>query len=181
VIHIYTPTIVDGWEWALPKVASDDLEIVELFGKPIADSWVPIRMKRLCQDEFGRSWKDADMPWLGNALLILKPRAVAALGDLCLRAGELLPLICDDAELVAWNVTTVVDALDKNSSKILWHSDGSVMWVEEYVFNADIIDGLIAFRIPEARADIFVESMFVKRVNEAGLTGTHFKEIWSSQ
>jgi hypothetical protein len=178
VIHIYTPTLVDGWEWALPMAQSDNMTIVELFGKPIADRWTPIPMRLLRQDEHGKPWKSSDMPWLGGHLLILKPRAAAVLRDLCLEAGEMLPLSCTDVELVAWNVTTVVDALDHERSKILRHSHGGVMWIKTFSFKSDLIEGLTAFRIPESRTEIFVSRRFVQRVREAELTGTSFDEVW---
>lgn len=176
--RIYKPSVAEGWEWALPEQESDNLVIVEAFGKPIAATWAPMRMKVLRQDEHGRPWKEADMPWLGAHALILRPRAVAVLRDICLRAGELLPLTCKDADLVAWNVTTVADALDHERSKIFRHSDGSVMWVKRFSFKSEAVDGLVAFRIPELRNSIFVGPEFVDRVKEAKLTGAQFKEVW---
>jgi hypothetical protein len=64
---------------------------------------------------------------MGEHLLVLKPKAVSALRHLCLQAGELLPLACNDAELVAWNVTTIVDARDEEKSNVLRFPGGRMM------------------------------------------------------
>lgn len=176
--RVYTPTVAEGWEWALPLNESENMTIVEAFGKPLGDRWTPIQMKVLRQDERGRPWREADMPWMGNHLLILRPRAVSALRDLCLEAGELLPLACDDADLVAWNVTTVVDALDHERSKIARFTSGRIMSIKQHFFRPDVVEGLTAFRIPEVRTSIFVGPAFAERVRAAGLTGTRFKEVW---
>jgi hypothetical protein len=62
-------------------------------------------MRILSFADDGTALEPADLPWLGEHLLILKPRAVDALWDLYLSVGELLPLACRDADLVVWNVT----------------------------------------------------------------------------
>jgi hypothetical protein len=176
--RVYEPAVANGWEWALPLDESSNLTIAEAFGKPIEATWTPIEMRVLRQDERGRPWKEADMPWMGEHLLVLRPRAVSALRDLCLQAGELLPLTCIDADLVAWNVTTVVNALDQEKSKVLRFPSGRVMSIKQARFKPEVVDGLVAFRIPEVRTSIFVGSALVERVKEAGLTGTRFKEVW---
>ena len=176
--RIYEPALTSGWEWALPIDESQNLTIVETFGRPLSATWTPIRMKLIKQDERGRPWKDADMPWMGEHLLVLKPRAASILRDLCLEAGELLPLTCNEADLVAWNVTTVVDALDEEKSKVLRFPGGRVMSIKLHHFKPEAVEGLTAFRIPQVRTSIFVGPAFVDRVREAGLTGTRFKEVW---
>ena len=88
VKRVYKPSVAEGWEWVLPEYEADNLTIVEAFGKPTGSTWRPIRMKVLRQDEDGRPWSEADMPWLGTHALILRPRAVAVLRDLCLQAGR---------------------------------------------------------------------------------------------
>jgi hypothetical protein len=177
VKQIYQPVVADGWEWALPASEGENLTIIETFGKPLGDIWRPIQMKVVRQDEFGRKWREADMPWMGEHLLILRPRAVSTLQDLCLEAGELLSLVCKDAELVAWNVTTVVNALDQERSRVSRFPGGRVMDIKEYHFKAKAVEGLTAFRIPEVRTSIFLGAVFVQRVKAAGLTGTRFKAV----
>jgi hypothetical protein len=178
VRKVWKPAVTDGWEWALPICESDNLTIVESFGKALGSIWTPIRMKVVREDERGLRWKEADMPWMGEHLLILKPRAVSALCELCLEVGELLPLECDDADLVAWNVTTVVDALDQEESKVMRFPSGRILSIKEYHFKSNLVEGLAAFRIPDVRTSIFVGPRFVQRARDAGLTGTRFKELW---
>ena len=85
---------------------------------------------------------------------------------------------CKDVELVAWNVTTVVDALDEGLSSVERFPSGRIMSVKKYQFKASRVEGLIAFRVPQIRTSIFLGPEFVERGKEAGLTGTRFKEVW---
>ena len=177
-MKVYQPSVADGCEWALPCIDSDNLTILEAFGKPIGAGWTPVRMKLLEQDEHGHRWKKAEMPWMGEHLLVLKPRAVSNLRDICLQAGELLPLSCDSAELLAWNVTTVVDALDETQSSLERFPSGRIMSVNKYQFKSRLVQGLVAFRVPQIRTSIFLGPEFFEKAKEAGLTGTCFKEVW---
>lgn len=175
--RVYEPSGLEGFEWALPVDDEENLRLARIFGQPQSSSWQPVRMKLLKQDERYRRRKPSDTPWMGSFLMVMKPKAVDALLDLCLAAGELLPLACDDAELFAWNVTTVVDALNLEKSSLVRYPDGGVMTITEYFFKPDVIADLVAFRIPEDLT-IFVGQAFVDRAKSAALVGTVFKELW---
>ena len=177
--RVFLPRTTEGMEWVLPVDPRENLRFVEEFGRPLAASWRPVPVKFVREGEDrGRKVRRVDMPWMAGDVLVLRPRAALALRDLCLTAGELLPLSCEEEELVAWNVTTVVDAVDHEHFQATYTSDGSLMHVERYEFKADVVDGLTAFRVPETRTAIFVTEEFVTRVKEAGLTGTRFQEVW---
>ncbi len=79
---------------------------------------------------------------------------------------------------MAWNVTTVVSALDFDKSKVRRFPGGRVTTIKEHYFKPEIVEGLVAFRIPEVRTSIFIGPELVQRAKEAGLTGTRFKEVW---
>lgn len=92
--------------------------------------------------------------------------------------GELLPLRCDGAELVAWNVTTVVDALHEDASELWQFDDGRVMNVIRPAFFPDLVRDVVAFRVPQWRGGIYVCEALAERAASAGLSGTTFKEVW---
>ena len=77
--QVHVPWVTEEWELAHPEHGSGGPTIVETFGRPLATTWTPMRMKLVREDEHGHPWKEADMPWLGSHLLILRPRAVMAL------------------------------------------------------------------------------------------------------
>lgn len=177
---VFEPCSPDGWEMVWPLDSDDYFTFRDGLGRPLGGSWVPIRMQLVREDERGQPWSTADMPFMGSSLLILKPRARSVLTDLCLEAGELLPLACEDAELVAWNVTLTVDALDEGASDIVRFRDGRVMYVRRPVFHPERVRGLAAFRLPQWRGSIFLGERFVRVARGAGLTGTTFQEVWSA-
>jgi hypothetical protein len=177
--RIYQPTVSENYEWALPVFDNANITILETFGRPLSHDWLPIPFKLLTKDEHGNARREADMPWIGAHAIALKPRAVSVLGEFCCRTGELLPLLCKEAELVAWNVTETIDALDEGRSELTRFSSGRIMLVDRFEFRAELVQNATAFRIPQLRTSIFVGSEFVERAEEAGLTGTRFEEVWS--
>lgn len=178
MIEVYGLTAPEGMEWALPSIEADNTVFLHALGRPVADEWQPVQMDLIRTDEFGRARQAAELPWMGEHLLILKRRAVSVLGDLCLRAGELLPLRCAQAELVAWNVTTVADGLDEPECEGLRYPDGRFMSITRYRFKPHAVRGLTAFRVPRLRSHIFLGPEIVQCARNAGLQGTEFRRLW---
>lgn len=179
VIRVYVLDLAGEWEWAVPADPSEALRFDDTFGTPLRSSWSPMRVKLIVEDESGGKLWRADMPWNSAGVLIMRPRAVRVLAELCERDGEMLPLVCEGEEFMAWNVTTVVDALDlENSVVSRFPSSGHVSWVDKYAFKPEQVAGRVAFRVPELPPVIFVTGGFVKRVRDAGLTGTGFQLVW---
>ena len=94
---------------------------------------------RLIRDDEGKKLAEADSPWLGSYVLILRPRAVAALTPMLLDNGELLPLGCAGAELWLYNVTRIVPALDETASEISRFPDGRIIRVHRPVFHEHVV------------------------------------------
>ena len=176
--RLFEFAVPENYEWALPE-SDCDYDSFRRFGQPQGTAWHPVAMKLLRQDDHGRTQQFADLPWFGEHVLILRPSAVRALGDLCREAGELLPLTCQDAELMAWNVTNAIDALDFEKSKVVrFPTSGRVMKVTEHVFRPHRVQGCHAFRVPELNT-IYVDEEFTARVRDAKLTGTSFRQVWA--
>jgi len=176
---VYEPTGMDAFELCHP-VSRDDFErvIVEIDGTPRQSSWRPMPVALIHEDR-GRRLSAADSPWHGEHALVFRPRVIDVLGPLLRQYGELLPLLCQEAELVMYNPTQVIDALDEDQSSIWRFSDGSIMWIQRYAFRAEVIGDIDVFKIPNKRASpTFLSERFVDRWKASGLTGLEFKQVW---
>ncbi|MPZ41568.1 MAG: hypothetical protein GEU95_26690 [Rhizobiales bacterium] len=143
-------------------------------------TWRPIPVARLAVDDEGEPRAQADLPWLGGHVLVLRERAVTMLAPLLDRYGELLPLACPDADLWLFNVLTVVDALDEKNSELIRFDDGDILNVERYEFRPDLVAGVAVFKVPQLlRGPLFVGDEFVDAVAATGLTGPELTPLWS--
>src|SRR4030095_15624246 len=122
---IYNPSYADGYEFCQP-VDRRDFKKIRRFvdGSPHADSWKPIEVKVL-HDFRGRQLKRSDCPWYGRYALIFRESVVAALGPLFLAHGELLPLACKEANLMLFNITRMLPAIDEAASGVT-HWGGAI-------------------------------------------------------
>jgi hypothetical protein len=176
-LRVYEPGVRPGFEWVLPVHDTDHEYLWSLDGTPRQATWRPVPVARLTADEHGNPRAEADLPWLGGHVLVLRPSAVAALGPLLERHGELLPLDCPDADLWLFNTMTVVDALDEERSELVRFDDGAILAVERYEFRA------VApiFKVPQLlRGPLFVSDEFASVLTAAGLTGLELTEVWRS-
>src|SRR5688572_26157927 len=161
---IYTPLGLDRYELCRP-VRKEDFEriSVEVSGAPRRDDWTPIPMQLIREDE-GKKLAPSDCPWFGAHALVFRARGVEALGPLLQEHGELLPLECSEADLVMYNPTRVLDALDQTASSVLRFGDGRIMMIQRHVFRAEALAGVDVFKL--ANLDVsptFVSERFVDR------------------
>jgi hypothetical protein len=179
-MKIFKPLGEEDYELAHP-VNSEDFETFNLLvnGVPRRDTWQPVRMKLVTEDEHGRPWRESDAPWLGSDALILRPRAIQALEPLLLANGELLPLECEQTPLAMFNPTHLVDALDEETSEVRRFEDGRIFHIRTHVFRRDIIQSLQAFKIKSLRVSpTYVGEQFVEQWKAAGLRGLTFTPVW---
>ena len=176
---IYTPLGADGHELCHPFRQEDFETInVEVDGTPRASTWKPLPMRLIREDE-GQRLALSDSPWLGSHALIFKPTVVEAVGPILRQYGELLPLICSEAEVVMYNPTRLIDALDESTSSVVRFSEGNIMWIKRYGFRADVVGELDIFKIPNLRlSPTFLSERFVDRWRKAGLAGLDFERVW---
>ena len=138
-------------------------------------SWKAIPIKTLREDN-GRRLLESDSPWLGSHGLSFRPRAIRALEPLLEIHGELLPLLCGEAEFRLYHPTQVLDALDENASSVARR----IMRVERYVLRPDVLERVAIFMIPNLRVSpTFVDQRFVDLWRPAGLKGLEFSQIWA--
>jgi hypothetical protein len=177
---IYTPVGLNGYELCHP-VGQDDFERinVEVNGTPALSGWMPIPMRIVREDE-GQELVLSDSPWLGAHALIFRSGVVEALGTMLRDYGELLPLACSEADVVVYNPTTVIDALDEAASSVLRFSGGRIMMIQRHVFRANVIGEIDIFKIPNLRVSpTFLSQRFVDRWKASGLNGLEFKHVWA--
>jgi len=157
----------------------DQAMIDRFSGQPFGRSWQPIRVRLLTDEEQGpKGMPTGDCPYLESQVPVLSQRAVDALGALLTDNGEVLPLRYDEGSYYAYNVTRVVDALDKERSEIDYFDDGRVLDIDHHVFDLTRLRGVTIFKVPEtAHRDVFVTTAFVRAVQEARLTGFKFVKL----
>lgn len=180
-MRIYEFDILEDQEWALP-LEDRDYEVFRSFdGTPRQVGWTPIHMF-LLKEERGQHFHYSDFPWFAGHAPVLRRRAVDALGAALAKYGELLPLVCDEAELQVLNVCTVIDALDVNASDIVrGPTPDDIIEVRSHVFKIEVIDGVQVFKVPElARRTLFVTQDVVDLVHRAGLERVGFRLLWQS-
>ena len=178
-MRIYEPRVRPSLEWVLPVHDTDHEHLWRLDGTSRRANWRPMPVARLLVDDEGEPRLEADMPWLGGHVLVLRERAAKALAPLLDRYGELLPLACPEADLWLFNVLTVVDALDEDNSELMRFDNGDILDVERYAFRPNLVAGLAVFKVPQLlRGPLFVGDEFVRAVEAAGLRGPEFAQLW---
>ena len=113
-------------------------------------------------------------------MLILGSAAKGKLGPQLERYGELLPLACDHGEFWTLNVTRLIDALDEANSQLLRASDtGTILMIQKHAFYSQEVEQPMLFKLPQmVRGLIYVTDPFVELVEESGLKGIEFVQLW---
>ncbi|MHC4717312.1 MAG: imm11 family protein [Planctomycetota bacterium] len=137
---------------------------------------------------------DPDLP-VGDFIdcvprLLLSPRAVEALEGILARHGQLFPVSTSAGEYFAYNVTTMVDALDREHSVLEMRPQlrrereaglpRRVHHVKQHWFHADRLEGIDIFKLPEFPwTEVYVSDRFVRAAEQTLLTGFRFERLWS--
>jgi hypothetical protein len=156
-----------------------------LIGMPVGDTWVAPSVTLFTESDFFDGTIPSDFPFLMPGVPVFSTKAAAALRDVLEIHGEVLPLSCEDCDgrdYVAFNVTTVIDALDVPRSDVKFFRDGvKVMHVTRYEFIPERLAGVAIFKLPQfVKGRVYVTDAFVQQVNDHGLTGFKFTPVWSN-
>jgi hypothetical protein len=118
----------------------------------------------------------ADLPWLGENVLVLRDAAIEAVGKCLQPHGELLPLECDDARLVLFSAPVKTGVLDESRSHLERFDSGRIMALRSPTFRLPALQGVAAFKLAEMpRGDLFLEGALVADIVATGLSaGTDF-------
>lgn len=165
------------YQGLLPSDRSNSHEVFQRFnGTPLAPSWAPWKVE-VARPEGYEHLPMGDFPVMALHVPVFSERAVALLRPLLIGNGELLPLSCDEGSYFAYNVTTLLDALDVEKSSIIRFSDGRIMNISAYEFFADKVTSPI-FKIPQVPLmDVFVTDEFQEAVSRHDLKGFAFKPV----
>lgn len=148
-------------------------------GEPRAKSWRSPTMQ-LVREDRGRVLTASGSPWLGSSALIFRSSIAERLRPLLESHGELLPLACKDADLVVFNATNVIDALDEGASSVMRLDGGKIMRVKRYVFRAERLQGAAVFKIPNLRVSpTFVSRAFIDAWEASQAVGLRFTQVWA--
>ena len=146
-------------------------------GAPIKRSWTG-------KEKFSfvpRRLPKGDTPSLSSHIPVFNAKAVNMLADFLEPNGELLPIACDGEKFFLFNVTTVVDALDENSSELKLFNSGGIMSIERHSFTQEKLIGVTVFKLPQRVLGwAYVTDPFVDKVKVAKLKGFKFRLVWSS-
>lgn len=170
---IYKFAVLEDQEWIFPADDEDFETFLAMDGRVIQD-WASPVMRMVEAEETNYS----DFPWLGEHAPILKKPAIDALAPTLTQYGQLVPLKGESVWL--FNVTTVLDALDKDKSGIVYFDDGDILVIERHVFKRDVIGTAEIFKLPMRASAVYVSGSFVERVRNAGLRGVSFVPVWTS-
>lgn len=171
---IFKPSGQQDAELCHPVGDHTSFELIGLLdGSPRLANWRPVEFK-IVKENGRRKLHAVDAPWYGNDTLIFKPTVIRALGEYLQRYGEFLPLICKDVEVVLYNPTRVIDALDDEKSDIARFDSGRIMAIDKHVFRPDKIADFDVFKLPMRGSATYVNQRFADRWASHGLTGLDF-------
>lgn len=146
-------------------------------GESRADTWVPLPV---VYNAYEAKLPRGDQPGF-RGCPILTTRATDTLRTQIAETGELLPLMCDEEPLQAFNVTTVRDdVLDLEQTEAGRFSTGHLAHTTKYVFFPEALRDATFFRIEQTPSGVYVTDSVVKTVRDAGLQGFAFELVWSS-
>jgi hypothetical protein len=122
-----------------------------------------------------------DLIYWPPLLFAFSTRAIELLSDMIPVTAQVIPLACkgrDDIRYV--NLTELHDVLDLKRSKADWISKGFASSVSRYVFHFPRRFDRHLFILPNTYLRFYVTDHFKRRVEESGLKGFQFEEVWSS-
>lgn len=180
-MNIYTAIGQDGYEYCWPRFPAQRVEFSKLLdGTPRASDWMPVEVLLVHTDE-GAILASSDSPWFGSSAPIFRVSAIEPLKDLLIPNGELLELTCSEADLVVFNATNVVDALDYANAETRSFPDGSVSMILKHAFLPHIVEGMDIFNINGPRiSSVYFGQKFVDAWMASGAKGLNFTRIWSN-
>ncbi len=175
---------VNRYQYFLP-VDNEDYTKLEGNCTPKAETWSPPPVF-----VYKPLHKAGDVYQFGSSVLITSPCATKVLRTHLEMAGELLPLPHQGQEYTLLNVTECINCLDQDKTEWVYgETTGARLYPKRYVFHRDRFAESALFKIPETyRGEILVveglhglEEEFRYAVEQAGLKGFRFEELWADE
>ena len=151
------------------------VEIQAFDGRSHIDDWRPLVVKRM---EPEKKLDLGDAP--GFNIPVLSKKALDCLLPLIKENTEILPLIFDENDFFALNITTVLDAVNYSESVYKTFRDGKrIMAFEKYSFIPEKVSGIPMFKIIDEKTRYGFVSDEIKRiVEDNNLNGFDFELVW---
>lgn len=164
--RFFVPRVVQGYEWVVADVEDDYDQIHRLDGQERSATWRPVAVHLLQENEDGEPRKSALMPWLNKTVLVLRDDAIRKLSPILEPHGELLPLSCSEADLVVFNATRKISALDEDRSEIVRFGSGRIMTIPRLVLRETETTGDI-FKLAEmSNGPLLLSEPLVEQIRE---------------
>lgn len=160
-----------------------DYELLDLFdGTMIDKDWKKPSVKILFDDHLNKNLLEGDFPFLSSHVPVFSKNAISVLEDLILPHGEILSLNYKSDEYFAYNVTSIIDALDHQKSVFKrFKSDGSIMDIIKYIFKPKYIEDIPIFKLPQTSLmDVFITDVLYKRITDKNLLGFNCIKVWEN-
>lgn len=158
----------------------DDEEWEQIYrynGTALGREWTPFTLT-IMEAMDNKLLKVGDFPSFQTHIPVFSRRALEVLFPLLEGSGEIFPLKHALDEYFLFNVTKVVDVLEKHLSDIKYFSDGKIMEIRRHAFSDDGLHGIHIFKIPEEKLGrVFVSDTFRRHVVENDLKGFMFEPI----
>jgi hypothetical protein len=176
---VYKLTTDEGFEWLVPT-EERDFDLLRFDGSSHKRKWQPVSMRRLKFSDKGKSLIPCDFPASASDL-ILSSRARDKIGEYLEQYGELLPLACEDGEFWAYNVTTIVDALDSEATQAVRASvGGRILMIIRHIFKIDMLVDVGLFKLPQTRKGlIYSTADFAEKLRAFDLVGLKLVQVWA--
>jgi hypothetical protein len=121
-----------------------------------------------------------DFPNLVGGALVLSGKAFHVLKDRLDECGEFLPLhSVEQRSFVLLNPLPCYDCLAHDFTQGRRFENGGWMFIERYCFRAESIPAAPVFKIVDETTGVFSSDVFKRAVEEAGLSGLEFREVWN--
>ena len=152
---------------------SDWLKVVECVNHPSGQCWTPVEVRWLKE----LSDLEGDFPYFAPRVHAFSRRACGFLADYLSGSGSFLPLDGLGREYIAYRVTAVLDALDRENSVLkpiapeLFEIESAALDIEKIELRHHI------FTVPESLTAVFVSQRFRDTVEQNGLRGFHFDQV----
>lgn len=147
-------------------------------GQSLAAEWIPPQV-RFIREDVENGLPDGDFMDLGTIPVFRAGTLPQSMRRILEGDGELLPLSSAEGEFLAYNVTSVIDALIEDQSQLARFPDGRIMRVEQGAFNTRLLRNAMIFKIPQKRRpEVFVTEQFVREATQAEMTGFRFVPHW---
>lgn len=181
-MKIYETYPAEGDFDQIELIDKDVLDFFDMFDTelPLSKEWILVKLRCVHPRSSRKRPLRSDFPNLSGHPMALRQKSVDALRQILDRHAEALPLDDENGEgIFAIHVLTVIDALDREASKVVCFSGTNrIMDIEKHVFKSELLNGVDMFRLPDQSAQTFVSQNFVDAVQKAGLVGLDFKLLW---